>query len=111
MSRLARLPTNVQVPRPDLDVSACQSIDVALKSLRKGSRQVQQIATSLANDLHMLERIYYKSKNTQRPTMAWKKVVELRRAGDRMKGAGLQPIVDALRRSFYDTGIFQEGEE
>jgi hypothetical protein len=110
MSRQDRLPNNKQRPRTELDTSACQSLDVSLKSLRKCSRLVQQTTITLDNDLHVLERIYYKCKNTQRPTLAWKKVVELRRVANRMREASLERTVDNLRRSFFNSVIFQEGQ-
>lgn len=110
MSRFDKLPPILQSPRINADSSTSRSIDIALKSLRKSSRQIHQIAGTLNNDLHMLERIYYKSKNVQRPTTAWKKVIELRRIGDRMKEAALENLVDALRRSFYDSSALKDVE-
>lgn len=108
MSRRIQLPTPEERPKSELSLAICQTVDVELKALRKASRKVSQTSAPLANELQLLERIYYKSKNAQRPTSAWRKVVELRRVGDRTKEVKLQVVVDSLRMSFYDATVVPE---
>ncbi|KAG8849820.1 hypothetical protein FRB96_000643 [Tulasnella sp. 330] len=105
MSRRIRLPLLEQKPKSNLGLVVCQTIDIELKALRKSSRQASQTFTPLANELQLLERIYYKCKNAQRPTLAWRKVVELRRVGDRAKEANLPADINCLRMSFYDATV------
>lgn len=102
MSRCARLPRLNHQTKAELSPDLCRTIDVALKALRKASRQIQLTSVPTAYELQFLERIYYKNKNVQRPTMAWRKVIELRRVGYRWKEVDLVTVVDSFRLTFYD---------
>ena len=76
-------------------------IDVSLKELRTVSRRLGAFATPYADELRVLERIYYKGKHQHRAALFWRKVAEVRRLGARIAETAIPELVDGVRHSCY----------
>jgi hypothetical protein len=99
--RLARPPQPSFSPRSSLDASHHVSINGALKDLQACSRRLHLAFTTYGDELKILERLYYKSKNQHRSALFWKRVVEMRRYCQRLEGMGMPAILDHLRSLFF----------
>lgn len=103
MSRLYRPPPTNQRPRDTLDQALHFSVDSALKNLKKCRNQFKTILATFQDELHILERLYYKGKNQHRSALFWKRVAETRRYGSRLNELDLVKLVDDMQHSFFDT--------
>ncbi|PBK96809.1 hypothetical protein ARMGADRAFT_924633 [Armillaria gallica] len=103
MSRLYRPPPTNQRPRDTLDQALHFSVDSALKNLKKCRNQFKTILATFQDELHILERLYYKGKNQHRSALFWKRVAETRRYGSRLNELDLVKLVDGMQHSFFDT--------
>jgi len=54
-----------------------------------------------------LHQLYYKGKNQHRAALFWRRVVEMRRYGDRVQELDLPSLVDSLRYSFFGQELQQ----
>jgi Domain of unknown function (DUF4477) len=82
-------------------VSSHSSIDSALKALKSSSRQLHTTLSAFHDEMHVLERLYYKGKNQHRSALFWRRVCELRRYGNRIIRLKLDDLVEQSRRSFW----------
>ncbi len=78
------------------------TIDVCLTDLERVSRRISFFVTSLKDEVHVFERLFYKSKNQQHSALFWRKVVEARRASQRLLCSRGLIAVDRLRASFHE---------
>ncbi|KAF9246555.1 hypothetical protein BU15DRAFT_70634 [Melanogaster broomeanus] len=83
-----------------LDSRCHKEIDILLKDLKTCSRRLKAAMSSFTDELRILERLYYKSKNQHRMALFFKRVPEIRRYGKRLVGLDLPERVDLLRASF-----------
>ncbi|KAG8904960.1 hypothetical protein FRB99_000962 [Tulasnella sp. 403] len=102
MKRKLHLPPLKQSPAHWLDESTRVKIDGCLKVLRKVHRSCPN--ASLAEELQLLERFYYKNNNSQRPTVEWRKLKELRRIADRVREIKLNEFLHLGFSAFVESG-------
>ena len=91
------------IPRSSIESFRHASIDVSLKDLRTVSRRVTGFSAPYHNELQLLERIYYKGKNQHRSALFWRKVLEIRRFGTRIREMNFSMFVEDLHYAFYET--------
>lgn len=103
MRRQFSVPASQRTPRNAVDDETAQGISKALKSLRKLSKTVAAFSQALSDELRILERVYYKHLNSQRVTIPWRKVVEVRRILNRLLEADLPKLLDSVRGVFYQS--------
>lgn len=89
------------ISRELLEPLKCGAIDAVLKDLKLCSRRLQAILPSYSDELRILERLYYKGKNQHRSALFWKRVVEIRRYGNRLNEKDLSRIMDTFHYSFF----------
>jgi len=89
------------IPRSSLSTSSSASVDTILKDFKVFSRHLRTVVSAQGNELHILERLYYKGKNQHRAALFWKRVAEIRKYGQRLDRVGICDIVERLRRSFF----------
>ncbi|KAG8759988.1 hypothetical protein FRC14_004430 [Serendipita sp. 396] len=99
--RRFHLPETRQKPRNELESTKIPAIDAFLKALRPYSRRVSNLVHSHANEVQVLQKIVYKSKNQHKNAVFWRGVVELRRFACRIEEASLFQLIDASRNAFY----------
>ncbi|KIO23408.1 hypothetical protein M407DRAFT_78059 [Tulasnella calospora MUT 4182] len=104
MSRQFCPPKLVQTPKSEGDGSINDTTHSSLKALRRASKQAGSVVNVMNEDMRILERIFYKSNNSQRPTMAWKKLKHMRRLYWRLHECELVNFLDTLRLAFYPAG-------
>ncbi|KAG8977843.1 hypothetical protein FRC05_000371 [Tulasnella sp. 425] len=104
MSRRFRPPKLGQTSKSEVDTSIHDTIHSSLKALRRGSKQAGSGVNSMKEDLRILERVFYKSNNSQRPAMAWKKLNHMRRICWRLQESELPGFLDTVRLAFYPVG-------
>lgn len=95
-------------PRGSFDESRHILIDASLKDLKLCSRRLQTAIGAFGEECQILERVYYKGKNQHRGALFWRRVVEIRRYCDRVRGLHIDNIVDVLRCSFFGEGAFEK---
>jgi len=76
-------------------------VDSSLKDLRNVSQRITAFLTPFAEELQVLERLYYKGKNQHSLALFWRKVPEMRRFGRRIASLPLSEGIEALRYAFY----------
>ncbi|KAF8636713.1 hypothetical protein AX17_003516 [Amanita inopinata Kibby_2008] len=92
---------STQIPRTLVPQSSYATIDSILKDLKICSRRIQQALAAHADELQVLHRIYYKSKNQHRGALFWRRVVEIRRYSERLNGINVIPTLEQLRVEFF----------
>jgi hypothetical protein len=92
---------NVLEDRNSLHASKFSSIDTVLKDLKLYSRLLHAILSSHKNESHILERLYYKSKNQHRSALFWRHVCEMRRFAKRLEEFNVVVVLDSLRATFF----------
>jgi hypothetical protein len=88
-------------PRALLDQPSYSFVDSALKDLKVHSRRLRIVLAAYSDELHIFERLYYKSKNQHRAGLFWRRVAEIRRYGSRLDGMHIPNIVQTFRCSFF----------
>ncbi|KAF9805501.1 hypothetical protein IEO21_09014 [Rhodonia placenta] len=88
-------------PRSALDSASHQDVDSILKQFRSCTRRLQIALSSHRLELQVLERLYYKGKNQHRTALFWRRVVEIRRYGDRLQKMDAFNLVENIRLSFW----------
>ncbi|KAG8904725.1 hypothetical protein FRC00_013818, partial [Tulasnella sp. 408] len=104
MSRRFRPPKLIQTPKSEVEGSINDAVHSSLKALRRASKQAGSGVNTMDEDMRILERIFYKSNNSQRPTMAWKKLKHMRRLYWRLHECELVNFLDVVRLAFYPPG-------
>ncbi|KAF7966293.1 hypothetical protein HWV62_33375 [Athelia sp. TMB] len=99
--RVRKVPNLSFIQRDSLDPFPSGPIDSALKVLKSGSRRIKAACSSFHEELKLLERLYYKGKNQHRSSLFWKRVVELKRLGERLDGLYVPDMLEQLRFSFW----------
>ncbi|KAH8117525.1 hypothetical protein DFH11DRAFT_1504506 [Phellopilus nigrolimitatus] len=103
-ARHAKRPIPSCTPRSTINISSSSlpaKIDSALKQLRAVTRQLSPLEACLADELRLLERLYYKGVNQHRSALFWRRVEETRRLGKRVHEMQMQGLTDDLRYLFY----------
>ncbi|KIJ69422.1 hypothetical protein HYDPIDRAFT_24260 [Hydnomerulius pinastri MD-312] len=93
-------PTISLLPRSSFESDRHRDVDALLKDLKACSRRLRVAMSSFTDELRVLERLYYKSKNQHRMALFFKRVPEIRRYGQRLVELDLPERVDLLRASF-----------
>ncbi|KAG1772635.1 hypothetical protein EDD22DRAFT_375725 [Suillus occidentalis] len=93
--------------RASLENSLHSTVDGILKDLKACSRRLQAALASYQDEMHVLERLYYRSKNQHRGALFFKRIAEIRRYGWRLLEANMTEDVQLLRASFYGVTIVQ----
>lgn len=101
-------PTVSFSPRASLDSSSHSTVDGILKDLKAYSRRLQAALASYQDEMHVLERLYYKSKNQHRMALFFKRVSEIRRYGWRLLEVNISEHMQLLRASFYGATVVQK---
>ncbi|PFH54392.1 hypothetical protein AMATHDRAFT_657 [Amanita thiersii Skay4041] len=81
--------------------SSHSAIDSILKGLKLCSRRIQQALSSHSDELLLLHRIYYKSKNQHRVSLFWRRLGEVRRYSVNLEKSNIVSIIEPLRASFF----------
>ncbi|EIW85222.1 hypothetical protein CONPUDRAFT_49102 [Coniophora puteana RWD-64-598 SS2] len=90
-------------PRSNIPQEKQSDVDAILKGLKTCSTRLRASMSTFADELHLLERVYYKSKNQHRSSMFFKRVSDVRRYGYRLSGLQLPELVAELRAAFFGT--------
>ncbi|OAX44608.1 hypothetical protein K503DRAFT_728834 [Rhizopogon vinicolor AM-OR11-026] len=107
-TRRSRAPPSISFsPRVSLDGSLHSTVDGILKDLKAYSRRLQAALVSYQDEIHVLERLYYKSKNQHRMALFFKRVSEIRRHGWRLLEVNISEHMQLLRASFYGATVVQ----
>ncbi|KAF5368553.1 hypothetical protein D9758_002231 [Tetrapyrgos nigripes] len=77
------------------------SIDAVLKDLKVFSRLLHTLSSSQRNESHILERLYYKSKNQHHSALFWRHVCEMRKFAKRLEEFNVAGVLDSLRVTFF----------
>lgn len=94
--------------RVSVDPSHYASIDSILKDMKVCSRRLQLTFSTYLDELHILERLYYKGKNQHRSALFWKKTIEMKRYGERLVNMALPDNCELLRCSFFGATSIQQ---
>lgn len=94
-------------PRASLATCSHSTVDGLLKDLKAYSRRLQAALASYQDEMHVLERLYYKSKNQHRMALFFKRVSEIRRYGWRLLEVNISDYMRLLRASFYGVTVVQ----
>lgn len=89
--------------RSEIGTAAHGRIDAILKDLRSCSQRLAPLLSTLEDEMHILDRLYYKGCNQHRSALFWRKVEEMRRFGSRVLEVQLAELVNVLRFSFFVT--------
>ncbi|KAF8628324.1 hypothetical protein AX15_003870 [Amanita polypyramis BW_CC] len=90
-----------QIPRALVPHTCYSAIDSILKDLKIYSRRIYYALASHADELQLLQRIYYKSKNQHRGALFWRRLVEVCRYSKRLDDAKIFSVLEELRASFF----------
>ncbi|KAG1731921.1 hypothetical protein EDB19DRAFT_1311922 [Suillus lakei] len=93
--------------RASLENSLHSAVDSILKDLKAYSRRLQAALASYQDEMQVLERLYYRSKNQHRAALFFKRISEIRRYGWRLIEVNITEDVHLLRASFYGATIVQ----
>jgi hypothetical protein len=93
--------------RASLENSLHSTVDGILKDLKACSRRLQAALASYQDEMQVLERLYYRSKNQHRAALFFKRIAEIRRYGWRLLEANMAGDVHLLRASFYGVTVVQ----
>ncbi|KAH7930817.1 hypothetical protein BV22DRAFT_1027976 [Leucogyrophana mollusca] len=88
-------------PRTSLDPKHYPTTDAVMKDLKTCSRRLQIVLSSYGDDLRILDRLYYKSKNQHRMALYFKRVSEIRRYAQRLTDMNVLDTVETLRAAFF----------
>ncbi|KAG1865252.1 hypothetical protein C8R48DRAFT_706571 [Suillus tomentosus] len=93
--------------RASLENSSHSTVDGILKDLKACSRRLQAALASYQDEMKVLERLYYRSKNQHRAALFFKRISEIRRYGWRLLEVNMVEDVHLLRASFYGATVVQ----
>lgn len=93
--------------RASLENSSYSTVDGILKDLKACSRRLQAALASYQDEMKVLERLYYRSKNQHRAALFFKRISEIRRYGWRLLEVNMVEDVHLLRASFYGATVVQ----
>lgn len=93
--------------RASLENSLHSTVDCILKDLKACSRRLQAALASYQDEMQVLERLYYRSKNQHRAALFFKRISEIRRYGWRLLEVNMTEDVHLLRASFYGATVVQ----
>ncbi|KAG1782451.1 hypothetical protein EV702DRAFT_1192128 [Suillus placidus] len=93
--------------RASLENSLHSAVDGILKDLKACSRRLQAALAAYQDEMQVLERLYYRSKNQHRAALFFKRISEIRRYGWRLVEANMIEDVHLLRASFYGANVVQ----
>lgn len=93
--------------RASLENSLHSAVDGILKDLKACSRRLQAALASYQDEMQVLERLYYRSKNQHRAALFFKRISEIRRYGWRLLEVNMTEDVHLLRASFYGATVVQ----
>lgn len=96
--------------RASLENSLRSTVDTILKDLKACSRRLQAALASYQDEMQVLERLYYRSKNQHRAALFFKRISEIRRYGWRLLEVNMAEDVHLLRASFYGATVVQSGK-
>ncbi|EPQ58162.1 hypothetical protein GLOTRDRAFT_72264, partial [Gloeophyllum trabeum ATCC 11539] len=105
--RLRSVPSVVCSSRATLDSAACSGVDSTLKDLKSCVRRLQTSLATHAEEMQLLERLYYKGKNQHRSALFWRRLEEVRKYGKRLQEMELSSLLELLRFSFFGTAAIQ----
>ncbi|KAG1756828.1 uncharacterized protein EDB91DRAFT_1241873 [Suillus paluster] len=107
-TRRSRAPIYISFsPRASLENSSHSTVDGILKDLKAYARRLQAALATYQDEMQVLERLYYRSKNQHRVALFFKRVSEIRRYGWRLLEANMPEDVHLLRASFYGASVIQ----
>ncbi|KAG0707809.1 hypothetical protein DFH29DRAFT_1053465 [Suillus ampliporus] len=107
-ARRSRAPISVSFsPRASLENSSHSAVDGILKDLKAYSRRLHAALATYQDEMQVLERLYYRSKNQHRAALFFKRVSEIRRYGWRLLEVNMPEDVHLLRASFYGATVVQ----
>ena len=89
------------VPRALVPHALHTTINAILKDLKICSRRIQHALDSHADEVQLLNRVYYKSKNQHRGALFWRRLEEMRRYSERLDKAIILSTLDEMRTSFF----------
>lgn len=101
MSRFSVPPTFDSLSRAGLDPASCDAVNAFLKIFKGHVRRAQTAFSLHADEVAILERLFYKGKNQHRSSLFWQRVSEMRRYGHRLQEMRTCDLSEALRISFY----------
>ncbi|KAL0946945.1 hypothetical protein HGRIS_013104 [Hohenbuehelia grisea] len=108
--RFQKAPTLIYTARTELSPNLYGPTDAVLKELKIFSRKLQTAASDFAEELQILDRLFYKGKNQHRSALFWKRVCEVRRYGQRVCGLNVQNLLHELRCSFFGRDAFDNAK-
>ncbi|KAK2466954.1 hypothetical protein APHAL10511_001212 [Amanita phalloides] len=88
-------------PRSLLPCASHSTIDAILKDLKICHRRIHHALDYHADELRLLRRLYYKSKNQHRGAHFWRHFVEIRRYSERLDNTSLSSTLEDIRISFF----------
>ncbi|KAI0798076.1 hypothetical protein C8Q75DRAFT_740568 [Abortiporus biennis] len=77
------------------------TVDSVLKDLKICTRRLQATMNLLQTEYQLLERLYYKGNNQHRSALFWRRIVEMRRYGNRLARLDISSTMDCFRSSFW----------
>jgi hypothetical protein len=89
------------VPRALVPHAFHSTIDAILKDLKICSRRIHHALDTHADELKLLQRVYYKNKNQHRVALFWRRLVEMRRYSERLDKAKISSTLEEMRASFF----------
>ncbi|THH12751.1 hypothetical protein EW146_g7400 [Bondarzewia mesenterica] len=89
------------LPRTALNPTSCDAVNIFLKLVKTKLKRAQLVHALHADEMAVLERLFYKGKNQHRSSLFWQRVSEMRRYGHRLQGITMCATIEALRASFY----------
>lgn len=101
MSHFGVPPVFDSLPRAGLDPARCDAVNAFLKNVKGHVRRAQTAFSLHADEVAILERLFYKGKNQHRSSLFWQRVSEMRRYGHRLQEMRICDLSEALRISFY----------
>lgn len=79
-------------------------IDLLLKDLRALSKHLNKSFVHFAEELQVLDQLYYKGTNQHRHALFWRHTAEMRKYAHRIHGFGISDLIDTLRYAFFPEG-------
>ncbi len=105
MSRSFRPPAAQPKNKSSFSTPITDVVHLQLKSLRTASQQLAPSKSQFEDEVKLLERLYYKYKNSHRPTTPWRKIEETRRICCRISECDPVALVVASRTPFYEPSM------
>ncbi|KAE9387489.1 hypothetical protein BT96DRAFT_927583 [Gymnopus androsaceus JB14] len=94
-------PSAALTERGSLQKAHHATVDSVLKDFKLLSRRLSTMATAMADETQILDRLHYKSKNQHRSSLFSRRVSEVRRYSHRLEDFQICGLVDDLRQSFF----------